>query len=441
MLILISALIIDTILSIIYDLISKEVDSTWGTILFISISTIILAAGLILLLGLIKKQSEHLRTSSSALNKLYKLIIAVQFLIIAIFVFMVIQILSTSQYFVPLLMMTSIISSIPFYISLGLLAQKFFSWYRSSKQNIIVFSFGLAIAFMLIGNIVLHAGVGIVFSNAPIIKKSSLIQSQDDLSNNSWSNLMTTVGNNVLNLAVVLLITSYLFLWINSANLLYRYSRRLGKSATYWMVIFLPPVFFLVGQLHTLLGIPNANFTFYEQDAILFRIIATLATIGGGLLFGVSFLALARSMRQIKQKIVADYLDTAGYGIALLILPIIANILFIPYPPFGSATCATLGLASYVFFVGLYSSAISISEDVELRKSIRRTAASELRLLDSIGRSQMSARLEGKVAKLVKEYSDKMISKTGVQPNLSEEDAKQYLDDVIKELDKHHSPK
>jgi hypothetical protein len=323
MLILISALIIDTVLSIIYDLISKEVDSTWGTILFISISTIILAAGLILLLGLIKKQSEHLRTSSSALNKLYKLIIAVQFLIIAIFVFMVIQILSTSQYFVPLLMMTSVISSIPFYISLGLLAQKFFSWYRSSKQNIIVFSFGLAIAFMLIGNIVLHAGVGIVFSNAPIIKKSSLIQSQDDLSNNSWSNLMTTVGNNVLNLAVVLLITSYLFLWINSANLLYRYSRRLGKSATYWMVIFLPPFFFLVGQLHTLLGIPNANFTFYEQDAILFRIIATLATIGGGLLFGVSFLALARSMRQIKQKIVADYLDTAGYGIALLILPLL----------------------------------------------------------------------------------------------------------------------
>jgi hypothetical protein len=207
------------------------------------------------------------------------------------------------------------------------------------------------------------------------------------------------------------------------------------------MVIFLPPVFFLVGQLHTLLGIPNANFTFYEQDAILFRIIATLATIGGGLLFGVSFLALARSMRQIKQKIVADYLDTAGYGIALLILPIIANILFIPYPPFGSATCATLGLASYVFFVGLYSSAISISEDVELRKSIRRTAMSELRLLDSIGRSQMSARLEGKVAKLAKEYSDKMITETGVQPNLSEEDAKQYLDDVIKELDKHHSPK
>jgi polyhydroxyalkanoate synthesis regulator phasin len=53
----------------------------------------------------------------------------------------------------------------------------------------------------------------------------------------------------------------------------------------------------------------------------------------------------------------------------------------------------------------------------------------------------MSTRLEGKVAKLVKEYSDKIISEEGVQPNLSEEDAKQYLDEVIKELDKHRSPK
>jgi hypothetical protein len=143
---------------------------------------------------------------------------------------------------------------------------------------------------------------------------------------------------------------------------------------------------------------PNviSNFTFYEQKAVLFRILSTLATIAGGLLFGVSFLALATSMRQIRQNVVADYLDIAGYGIALLLLPIIANILFIPYPPFGSASCSFLALASYIFYVGLYLSAISISEDAELRKSIRRTAVNELKLLESIGTAQMSAQLERK---------------------------------------------
>jgi hypothetical protein len=166
-----------------------------------------------------------------------------------------------------------------------------------------------------------------------------------------------------------------------------------------------------------------------------------LATIAGGLLFGVSFLALARSMRQMKQNIISDYLDISGYGMAILILPIIANILFIPYPPFGNASCSSLALASYLFFVGLYSSAILISEDTELRKSIRRTAVNELKLLDSIGTAQMSSQLEGKVSKLVKEYSDKIINEAGVQPDLSEEDAKQYLDEVIKELDKERSRK
>jgi hypothetical protein len=35
----------------------------------------------------------------------------------------------------------------------------------------------------------------------------------------------------------------------------------------------------------------------------------------------------------------------------------------------------------------------------------------------------------------------KSIYSVGVQPNLSEDDAKQYLDEVMKELDKHHSSK
>jgi hypothetical protein len=442
MLILIAALIIDTITSVIYDLISKEMDSSWGLIFFLAISAIILSVGLVLLLGDIKKLTEHVRTTNSIFNKLYKLTVAVQFVLIAIFIFMAIQIVSTSQYFVPLLVVNSVVSSIPFYISFGLLAQRFFSWYRSSnKHNVIVFLYGIAIGLILIGNAVLDTGVESEFSNAPMVKKSSAIQSRDDLSINNWSHLITPTTGNLLNLAAILLITDYLFLWIISAVLLYKHSLRIGKSNAYWMVVFLPPLFVLIGQLHTFIGIPNTNFTFYEQNAVLLRILSTLATIAGGLLFGLSFLALARTVRQMQQNVVADYLDIAGYGIALLILPIIANILFIPYPPFGIASCSSLALASYIFYVGLYSSAISISEDAQLRKSIRRTAVDELKLLDSIGTAQMSTKLEGKVSKLVKEYSDKIVNETGVQPDLSEEDAKQYLDEVLKEIDKHRNPK
>jgi hypothetical protein len=68
MLILIAALIIDTVTSNIYDFISQEVDSGWGLTFFISFSSTILFVGLILLLGDLKKQSEHLRRTNLAFN-------------------------------------------------------------------------------------------------------------------------------------------------------------------------------------------------------------------------------------------------------------------------------------------------------------------------------------------------------------------------------------
>jgi hypothetical protein len=68
MLILIAALIIDTVTSNIYDFISQEVDSGWGLTFFISFSSTILFVGLILLLEDLKKQSEHLRRTNLAFN-------------------------------------------------------------------------------------------------------------------------------------------------------------------------------------------------------------------------------------------------------------------------------------------------------------------------------------------------------------------------------------
>src|SRR5690242_21595294 len=61
----------------------------------------------------------------------------------------------------------------------------------------------------------------------------------------------------------------------------------------------------------------------------------------------------------------------------------------VPYPPFGLITVSFFGLASFLMFNGIYSSAIFVAEDSELRKSIRRYAIEESRLLDSIGMAQM----------------------------------------------------
>jgi hypothetical protein len=52
--------------------------------------------------------------------------------------------------------------------------------------------------------------------------------------------------------------------------------------------------------------------------------------------------------------------------------------------------------------VGIYSSSISVSEDVKVRQSIRKFTARESKLLDSIGSSHMEQELERRVVKIAK---------------------------------------
>jgi hypothetical protein len=65
--------------------------------------------------------------------------------------------------------------------------------------------------------------------------------------------------------------------------------------------------------------------------------------------------------------------------------------------------------------VGIFCSALSISQDVKLRESIRTFVASESRLLDGIGAPQMERELVKRVLSLKKEQQSTMIAETGVR--------------------------
>jgi hypothetical protein len=107
-----------------------------------------------------------------------------------------------------------------------------------------------------------------------------------------------------------------------------------------------------------------------------------------------------------------------------------------PYPPFGLATISFLGLSSYLVLVGIYSSTISISEDSKLRQSIRNIAIKGSKLLDSIGMAHIEQEIQKRVITLTKKNQDRMAEETGIQSSLSEEDVKEYLEQVIREVKK-----
>ena len=79
---------------------------------------------------------------------------------------------------------------------------------------------------------------------------------------------------------------------------------------------------------------------------------------------------------------------------------------------------------------------MSVSLDVGLRKSIRKSVEEHSKFLHGIGRAQLDQGIKDVVMKVTKDYSDKMIQKTGVEPSLTDSDIKQYLEEVLTEVRK-----
>ena len=96
------------------------------------------------------------------------------------------------------------------------------------------------------------------------------------------------------------------------------------------------------------------------------------------------------------------------------------------YPPFGMVTISYVGLSSYLILVGICFSAISVAQDMKLRRSIRNSIEQNLDILDKIG-------VENRIVAFTKALSDEITEDTGVESSLDEQDIKDYMAEVIEE--------
>src|ERR671933_314992 len=101
---------------------------------------------------------------------------------------------------------------------------------------------------------------------------------------------------------------------------------------------------------------------------------------------------------------------------------------------FGAAAHSLVFLSSYLFSIGLYSLAISVSQDSSLRKSIRNSTMEVAKLLDIIRTPQMKEEIERRVLNTAKEQQSVLLNQTGIEPSLTERDMKQYLGTVLKDI-------
>jgi signal transduction histidine kinase len=194
-----------------------------------------------------------------------------------------------------------------------------------------------------------------------------------------------------------------------------------------WIVLFLPLVFYLIGKMpgffsgESLAGID-------EEYRYFFRILFRVGTIGGNILFGLAFFMVARRLMASKVK---DYLILAGIGDTIVGISLSTSAI---EPTYGVAGHSLVLLSSYLFTLGLFSSALSVSQDLKIRQSIRESAINESKLLSGIGSAQMVQELEKKVMAAARNKKEQLVEHSGVQPSFTEQDMKQYLTVVLKEI-------
>jgi hypothetical protein len=93
-------------------------------------------------------------------------------------------------------------------------------------------------------------------------------------------------------------------------------------------------------------------------------------------------------------------------------------------------------LGSYLFFFGIYCSAISIAGDQRLRQTIRQSLLDQSKFLDNLGLAEVNRELEKQTTEIIKKHSEVMWKETGIDSSISDYDVKKYVEEVIGEIQK-----
>jgi hypothetical protein len=180
-------------------------------------------------------------------------------------------------------------------------------------------------------------------------------------------------------------------------------------------MISIPLILYLIGRSPDLF-----NYSPEPWTRPLFR----GANIALSIMFGLAFLVMARKTPAVK-----DYLTVAAIGVMIIGIAFSVSNL---QQTFGIAAHSLVLLSSYLFAIGLYYAAVSISHDATLRQSIKRSISNESSdLLQSAGLAERQQSIEREVLKIAKNQSDNLIKQTGVRPSLEEEDVKRYLEEIL----------
>lgn len=176
---------------------------------------------------------------------------------------------------------------------------------------------------------------------------------------------------------------SYILTWIATVMLLRPYIEKFGK-VRFWIMMGAPMTYYLIEFPLFSLGFFTPS---EDSNAMTNILIFSLSAVFAGILFGVAFLSIARTLKF--GTAARNYMIIAVYGSVLFYIAGSAWTAQAAHPPYGLISVSFTGLSCYLIYNGLYFSAVSISQDMALRQSIKKSVMEQSKLLHNIGTAEM----------------------------------------------------
>jgi signal transduction histidine kinase len=419
---LVAALLIDSLISAVPDFLQDRIVSPSGIVLFLLIF-ISYTMGQYFILKFIKEKTKEIRARSFQLNIIHRFVTVAQYVLVAIFAIVILEMLISTQYHLNYLIAATLISYVLNVSLMCIFARQLLKWYRSTRNSVVIVLYSASAIFLAFTSAVAVSTdyVNLIVKDQVITPGSPIIFPSFDPG--TTSSLLSDIYRNSNIIATILV-------WCTTVLLLYYYSDSLSRRARikFYILITLPLIYFLSNVLLAFdLYTPQT-----DSEAFYYYAFLSLNSAAAAILFGLTFRVVARSIRPTSR--VRDYILISACGFVLFFIANDVTLTPTPYPPFGLAGVSTIGLAAYLIYIGIYSAGVSMSEDINLRQTIRKSAIEEAKLLVSIGSAQMQQQLEKKVLENARANAETMTHNTGVQLSMTETDMRRYLNSVLKDI-------
>lgn len=416
-------ILVDSQIGTVSDFIPEYLSSSLGISLFVGL-TVFSVFSSFFIINSVKSINSLTEGKYAHFKLIFYLVFVAQCLITLMLIFVVIQILSFQEYDSVSLFGIHIISYVVWVGIMGLLTRAFILWYRNFEHNSMILIFVFAtIAYVVNGVFGLVNQIDVLLQQDPIIS-SDYVAYFPQLSNFS-------VGDQINTVYQTSGIMAYILTWIGSIRLLYQNLRRIGKLK-FWTMMIISLIYYNITFPLFLLGYFNP---FGDENAFLNVLIFSFGGIIAGILFGVSFLSIARTLKA--NSIVRTQLMLTAYGFLFFYLTGSATAAQAAYPPYGLISVSLIGLSCYLIYSGLYASAQIVSQDLTLLRSIKKSVTEQAYFLGGIGTAQRNKELESRVLTIAKNLEEEIEEASGVETSLTENEVVDYIQYVMNEIHKN----